>query len=159
MHRYLSIVILALLFWGCSGLNYDNPVPNARVQLRINTKLAEFVHFVPENSGNYIIANLDGYYMNGKRILSRQDGDICGFAGVVVYIGFDHNYYAFDLCCPKCLNSMKPLQIDGIYAVCDGCGEQYDLSYGTAHPTKGVSNQGLRRYSVLYSGDIVNINN
>lgn len=150
---------LACLLTACSGLNYGSPVPDARVQLRINTKLAEFVHFVPENSGNYVIANLDGYYLNGKRVMARQESDICGFAGVLVFIDYDHHYDAFDLCCPHCLNAKKPVTVDGIFATCPTCGEAFDLSYGTAHPTKGISRQGLKRYAVLYSGDIVNVGN
>ena len=41
--------------------------------------------------------------------------------------------------------------MDGIYAVCPECGEQYDLGSGTAVPTKGIAHETLRRLNIINS--------
>jgi nitrite reductase/ring-hydroxylating ferredoxin subunit len=67
------------------------------------------------------------------------------------WIAMDGNYYAADLCCPNCVMK-KPVEIDGLYAVCPKCGEHYDLSYGYAFPTKGFTQYPLRKYpTILYN--------
>ena len=85
-------------------------------------------------------------------------GDMFGYAGVVVYISGNSEYLAYDLCCPKCLRQDKPVEIDGLFATCPVCGEQYNLDvYGT--PSQGISHEALRRYSTLYSGEILTVRN
>jgi nitrite reductase/ring-hydroxylating ferredoxin subunit len=63
----------------------------------------------------------------------------------------DGHYHAADLCCPNCVNKTKPVEVDGLYAVCPICGEAFDLSYGYAFPTKGITKYPLRQYQAIYN--------
>ena len=40
-------------------------------------------------------------------------------------------------------------EVDGLYAICPLCDEQFDLGYGYAVPTKGVTKEPLRKYQAL----------
>ena len=81
----------------------------------------------------------------------KVETDCIGYAGIVVIIGMDGNYHAHDMGCPRCLNRKEPVKIVGMYAECPNCHEQYDLSYGYALPTKGISREPLRKYTATYS--------
>ena len=63
----------------------------------------------------------------------------------------DGHYHAADMCCPNCVNKTKPVEVDGLYAVCPICGEAFDLSYGYAFPTKGITKYPLRQYQAIYN--------
>jgi nitrite reductase/ring-hydroxylating ferredoxin subunit len=76
----------------------------------------------------------------------RFEREYIGYAGLLVWIGMDGNYHAADLCCPHCIKNSKPVEVDGLYAICPICNEQFDLSFGFAIPTKGITDEPLRRY-------------
>ena len=75
----------------------------------------------------------------------------------------DGHYHAADMCCPNCVNKTKPVEVDGLYAVCPICGEAFDLSYGYAFPTKGITKYPLRQYQAIlnnsYAGYTLRITN
>jgi hypothetical protein len=61
------------------------------------------------------------------------------------------------------VNKTKPVTIDGLYAVCPICEEKFDLSYGFAIPTKGITKYPLRKYQATlnstYTGHTLRITN
>jgi nitrite reductase/ring-hydroxylating ferredoxin subunit len=43
--------------------------------------------------------------------------------------------------------------MDGIFAVCPVCGEEYELATGSAIPQKGISKETLRPLNCTPQGD------
>ena len=148
--RRFGLVLLAFLLVACENTMFRSSVPTYPVRVSIDTKMGEFVHFQPTALGAYVIANRDGYFMNGKYVLPFPVTDAYGYGGVVVFVDIN-GYSAYDLACPFCASKGKcrPCEIDGAYAVCPDCGEQYDLISGTAVPQKGLINETLRRLNVM----------
>jgi len=141
---------------GCEGTTYRSSVPSRPVQLTVDTRAGIYVHFVPANVGACLIVDAEGYHFN-KQTLQLTSTDYYGYAGVVAYVDFNNQYSAFDLCCPKCISKLHPCEVDGCYAVCPLCGEQYDLSFGYATPVNGISREALRKYRADYNGAILHI--
>lgn len=137
---------------------YRSSVPSYPVNIRINTYEGTYVHFVPENSYTYMIVDKDGYHFNGQT-MPRKETDRFGYAGVVVYIDGNGNYSAYDMACPHCVKQDTPVEIDGMLATCPLCGEEYDLGTGYATPQKGISDEALRRYSLIVSNGVITIRN
>lgn len=84
--------------------------------------------------------------------------DRVGFGGILLYAGFDENYYAFDLACPYEADSsvkIKPNELG--QAVCETCGSVYDISYGIGNPVEGPSKEALKRYKTSLQGDYIYI--
>lgn len=154
MRRYGQLIIVflcGLLCCSCEDTTIRSSVPTYPVRLSINTNLGEFVHFIPENTYDYITIDRQGYHYHAyTQALAATD--MIGYGGVVVFIGGDGAYNAFDMCCPHCLNPNAPVEMDGFFGVCPVCGEHYDLSYGLAVPTKGIGKEALRRYPVINNG-------
>ena len=148
VRNLLIAVIAALVLCGCEGTTFRSSVPTYPVRLSIDTRTGHYVHFIPENSYEYITVDRQGYHYHSTT-LPLAATDMIGYAGIVVYIDGTGNYNAFDLCCPHCLDRNHPTQVEGLYATCPVCGEQYDLSYGLAVPTQGISKEYLRRYRVI----------
>jgi len=136
------LCILAL--YGCEGANFQSSVPAYPVRIDLDTK-AVFVHFLPTAFGSYVTVNAEGYYFNGEFVLPRGVNDAYGYGGVVAYVGMS-GYTAYDLGCPNCAQKGKksPCMVDGMFAECPVCGEQYDLAGGFAMPQKGISKERLR---------------
>lgn len=151
-YRLLIFVFAALLFASCEGTNNSSSVPAYSVHVVIDTRVGQFVHFQPTNFGSYVLVNRDGYFLDGKYVIPLGATDACGYGGVIVFVslsGFD----TYDMACPHCASISKrvPCDMDGIYAVCPECGEQYDLGSGTAVPTKGIAHETLRRLNIINS--------
>ncbi|MBQ7191345.1 MAG: hypothetical protein IJS00_00530 [Paludibacteraceae bacterium] len=142
----LGLTLLVFIIAGCKRDNQCD-VPSYPVYFEMNI-VSMYPHFVPDN---------------GFQILTfthkRYERDLIGYAGLLVEVGMDGHYHAFDLCCPHCLDPKQPVQIDGFYAVCPTCQEAFDLSYGLAYPTKGVTRQALRRFGTIYQYGILTIRN
>lgn len=117
-------------------VNRESPVPNARVSLKLNLS-TEYVHFTQENTTAYLTFT--------ER---RYSTDLIGYAGILVYVGTDAQYHAYDLCCPHCVKKAHPLEVDGLYAVCPLCGERYEVCWGIGQPTKGISQDPMRCYNI-----------
>lgn len=129
-----------MLLTACDeNTTYRSSVPAFPVRMELNI-LGEYPHFIPENPLQYLTFTKPRY----------EGVEYVGYAGLLVYTGLDRNYHAFDLACPHCLNRQQVLQPDGMYAICPVCEEQYDISYGLAVPTKGISNEALRKYTTRY---------
>ncbi len=149
VHRHLLRILLVVccffLLSACE--NKTNPVPDFPVYLDLNIP-ALYPHFVPDNGFQTLVFTQ-----------KRYEYELIGYAGVLVWISMDGRYYAADLCCSHCIDHKQPVTPDGIFAVCPVCGEQYDLSYGLANPTKGIAKQTLRRFSARLAGTILQIRN
>jgi hypothetical protein len=155
LYRRLVIGLVVLLsFFGCKDKNsFQSSVPAYPVYVEINTK-TEFVSFTPENTNSYITVNSEGYKLNDKFVKIPSVFDKWGYGGVVVFVSMN-GYVAFDLACPYCAERgmNRPCQMNGIYAVCPECGEQYELASGYAIPAKGISHEALRKLAVQSSID------
>lgn len=133
-----AIIIFLLAFSSCEDINRQSSVPNMPVNYTLYIT-SKHPHFVVEN----------GYQT--MAITKKQfQQEYLGFAGLLVWVGMDNAYHAADLCCPYCVKANTPLLIDGLYAVCSLCGEQYDISYGFCTPTQGITKEPLKRYQTSY---------
>ena len=148
--RICILLASAMLLIGCESTNWRSSVPISPVHIEINTTVGMFVNFVPENITTYLIVNESGFFLNGTR-LPLPVTDAYGYAGTVVYIDGAHPYGAYDLCCPHCVKRDKPCTIDGFYAICPECGEQYDIYSGNGIPTRGITKEPLKQYKTTYN--------
>lgn len=148
---FASLCVLVL--GGCDdNTTFRSSVPMYPVRITIDTNVGPFVHFIPTASYSHIIVNEDGYFYDGEFIQKPLGMDAWGYAGVVVYINMMGGYDAYDLCCPNCVYEQQACKVDGPFATCPLCGEQYILGDGTAVPTKGIATEQLRRLNVMNSG-------
>jgi len=141
----LSILIFfSAIFTGC----YDNVISSipdypVHLQLNLTTTYPTF-----KNSVNQ-------YLLFKKRI---YETDYIGYGGILVYSGFDGEYYAFDIACPYEAN--KDIEVypnDLGQAVCEKCGSVFDIGYGIGNPSSGPAKEALKRYKTSFSGDVLNI--
>ncbi len=150
MKRILLILGVALLSVGCKNTTFRSSVPSYPIHLEINTNVGMYVHFVPTNVMTYLIADEKGIHLNGVTQPLTVD-QAYGFAGTVVYIDGFYPYSAYDLCCPHCLKRDMPCTINGMFAICPVCGEEYDIYSGNGVPTHGIGNEPLKRYTTTYN--------
>ncbi|MBO4622224.1 MAG: hypothetical protein J5635_06115 [Paludibacteraceae bacterium] len=140
MVKKTIIAIVALLVLGaCENPGLVNPVPNYPVSMELNI-LGEFPTFTQSNIGAHM-----------EFLTPRFPTERVGYSGVLVFVNFNEQYSAFDLCCPHCVQRYQPLEVNGIFAVCPVCGEEYDLSYGYGVPTKGIAENYLKTYKTNYN--------
>jgi nitrite reductase/ring-hydroxylating ferredoxin subunit len=150
--QFLFLVLVSLMWAGCDGTTFQSSVPAYPVRIIIDTQLGAFVHFQPTSLNSHIVVNRDGYVFNDEYVMPLGAMDMYGYGGVVVYVSL-YGYEAFDLACPYCAGKglCKACTIDGIYAVCPHCGEEYDLASGYALPQKSISKETLRRLNIIAS--------
>ncbi len=134
-----------LLLSSCNDTVYRSSVPSYPVYLRLNI-LAEYPHFVTTNTTSYLTFTKQRYPM-----------EALGYGGLLIYIGMDGVYHAYDMACPVCLKRDFPVEVDGIYARCPLCEEAYDVSYGLGVPTRGKSKEALRQYNATFDGTYLTI--
>jgi nitrite reductase/ring-hydroxylating ferredoxin subunit len=137
MRRWLLIGLLLCSLLGCENFNNQNPVPYVPVNYTLKIT-EEHPHFMIDNG-----------YQTMTITRTKFEREYLGYAGLLIWIGMDGNYHAADMCCPNCVNKTKPVEVDGLYAVCPICGEAFDLSYGYAFPTKGITKYPLREYQAI----------
>ena len=143
--RLLIPAVCLCLLAACE--NRNNPVPNYPVYLDLDIP-ALYPHFVPDNGFQTLVITQ-----------KRYEYELIGYAGVLVWISMDGKYCAADLCCVNCLDPKRPVLVDGIFAVCPLCGQQYDISYGLANPVNGTAKHTLRRFGTRFNGNILQIRN
>lgn len=152
LKNILVLVVLALLSSCQEGL-HQSSVPNAPVQITINTYTGIYTHFKPDNIGAYMTIDQNGFYLNGKWAANLTNGDYYGYRGLAVVVDMNSQHSAFDLCCPHC--NYYPdgvVGLDGFAATCQHCGEVYDLTFGYAIPQKGISKEPLKKYKTRFDG-------
>ncbi len=145
MFGYIIVVGIILFASGCEDTIYRSSVPSYPVSLRLNIT-AEYPHFVPTNTSAFLTFTQQ-----------RYPTDALGYAGILIYIGMDAAYHAYDMACPVCLRRDKPVEVNGLFARCPICTEEYDLSYGLAIPTHGISHEALRQYRVLLDNNYLTV--
>lgn len=151
--QLIYAILCALMLGACDDPpTFSSSVPMYPVRINIDTNVGSFIHFIPTAIYSHVIINKDGYFHDGKFIQKPLATDAWGYAGVVVYINMMGGYDAYDLCCSNCVADRQACDVDALFATCPKCGEQYDLGSGTAVPTKGISNEYLRRLNVMNSG-------
>ncbi|MBR5855311.1 MAG: hypothetical protein IKY87_06565 [Paludibacteraceae bacterium] len=137
--KHLAFVIVLVGFLSaCENVNKQSSIPNTPVNYTIHIT-REYPHFVIANGFQTMV-------VTEKQFMEEY----IGYAGLLIWIGMDNAYHAADLCCPYCVKRNKPLTIDGIFAICELCGEQYDISFGIGNPTTGVTKEPLKRYNTSY---------
>ncbi len=158
IRKLISLVCVTLALGACEGTTFRSSVPVYPVRVVIDTRLGEFVHFQPSNLYSYLVVNKDGYFLNGRYIQDRVLTDAYGYGGVLAYISMN-GYDAYDLACPYCASKgyKSSCEVDGFFATCPACGEQYDLASGTAVPQKGIAQETLRRLNVIVSDSKITI--
>ncbi len=144
-YSYIIILFITTLFISCENPNYRSSVPSVPVNFTLNIT-SEYPHFIVDNGFQTITVTQ-----------SRYEREYVGYAGLLLWIAMDGNYHAADLCCPHCLKPNKPVEIDGIYAVCPICNEQFDLSYGLALPTQGFTHEPLRKYRTIINTSVTGL--
>ena len=145
MKRWWIIVLVCSTIMGCEDVNRRSSVPHVPVNYTLNIT-SEYPHFVTDNG-----------YQTMAITQKRFEREYIGYAGLLVWIGMDGSYHAADLCCPHCIKSSKPVEINGIYAICPICNEQFDLSYGFAIPTKGIIDEPLRKYQTRLDNSLTGL--
>ena len=154
MWRFRQLIFfLALLLVSCDGTSFQSSVPRYPVHVVIDTNSGPYVHFLPTALNSYVLVDKEGYHYNGVTY-PLPVTDAYGYGGVVVFVNMFGGYDAYDLACPNCAGKARksPCMIDGIFATCPHCGEQYDLGSGTAAPQKGIAHEYLLRLTVINSG-------
>jgi len=141
-------------------------VPSYPVQFQINLLEYPYATKFPHDAGLQTVAitlfsqqMLRLEFADEVMYLTRKESDYVGYAGMVVWSDMGNKYHAADLCCPHCLDPLSPIQVDGAFATCPICGESYNLMDGYALPTKGITKQRLRTFSVRYQYPILSIHN
>lgn len=142
MKKWLYIGCLLCMLMGCENINNQNPVSYVRVNYTLYIT-REHPHFV-----------IDGGFKTMTITSTKFEREYIGYAGLLIWIGMDGHYHAADLCCPNCLIKTKPVEVDGLYAICPTCGEEYDLSYGFANPTKGLTQYPLKEYQAILNNTV-----
>lgn len=137
--RKIASILLGMTLWACTSNSIVNPVPNYPVSMEVNI-LAEYPKFTTSNIGASLCFTAP-----------RFPTERVGYAGLLLFVNFNEQYNAFDLCCPNCVLRNKPMEVDGIFAVCPECGEEYDLSYGLGSPTQGIAKNFLKKYKTNYN--------
>lgn len=157
----ILLPLLAILCHSCTEPVSSLPVRPVGIQ--INTNQDFFVHFQPVNLYDYVTADAEGlHYMNQVRRYQEGHG-AHGYGGVVIIVtGSNLNpYVSFDLACPACYlktGQCHKTHIDGFFAMCLDCGEQYDLTaFGV--PTKGKSKERLKQYNTTVVNGIIRVRN
>jgi nitrite reductase/ring-hydroxylating ferredoxin subunit len=81
-----------------------------------------------------------------------------GYGGILVYTGFEGEYYAFDMSCPYEHQPTIRVYPNGLgQVICEGCGTVFDISYGVGNPTSGKTKEVLKKYRTSLSGDVLYI--
>jgi len=141
-------IFLILIFSTAFSSCYDNVISSipdypVRLQLNLTTTYPTF-----KNSVNQFL-------LFEKR---RFETDYIGFGGILVYTGFDGEYYAFDMACPyEAKNTIRAYPNDIGQAICKECGSVFDISYGIGNPSSGPAKEVLKRYKTSISGDVLYI--
>ena len=146
IRRVIFLAAAMVLLAGCRN-EQQCDVPSCPVVFDMHIA-SMYPHFVPDNGFQTL-------EFREKRFAQ----DLIGYAGLLVWVDMEGKYNACDLCCPNCLDVKRPVETDGIWAVCPVCGEKYDLSYGFAVPTEGRTRQSLRRYTARYGSGVLHIRN
>ena len=143
--RWIFILILSVAITSCENVNRRSSVPYVPVNYTLKIT-SEYPNFVIDNG-----------FQTMTITQKRFEREYIGYAGLLIWVGMDNHYHAADLCCPHCIKNSKPVEVNGLYAICPICNEHFDLSYGFAFPTKGVTDETLRKYQTRIDNSFTGI--
>jgi len=128
-----------MLIFGCDD-NRRSPIPDYPVYLELDF-LGEYSTFKGSKGESHTF------------ITPVKAEDRLGYGGILVCTNYLGDYCAFDLACPyEAKRDIRVRPTDGLVAVCDSCGSQFDLWETTmGAPTKGPSKYPLKKYKVSVS--------
>lgn len=139
--RLVVYALAACAMTACQPGNtttYGSSVPNTPVNFELRIQ-GQYATFVPAG-------DIKMYTFTQPQFPTQM----MGYAGLLVCTTFNETYAAFDLCCPHCVSKRATVEPDGMFAHCPNCGEDYDISYGLATPTQGISRERLKEYHCYY---------
>lgn len=147
--RRIRVIIGLVCAFVLAGCEQENNVPSYPVHAVIDTRTGAFVHFQSTALNSYVLITRDGYFLNGVFAQATSAMDAWGYGGLLCFVSIN-GYDAYDLACPYCakLGRRQPCDIDGMFAICPHCGEQYDLTSGTAAPQKGLAREPMKRLNI-----------
>ena len=143
--RIFILLVVPLFVAGCNGFIWESSIPERAVYVE-RTLLTEAFELL--SVGGYKTITKDNKKIN----------ESVGFAGILLFHGYNDEYFAFDLACPYELNENVKVEPNTMgQAVCPICGSVYSLGWGTGALQSGVAKEGLKKYRVIYlylaSGD------
>jgi nitrite reductase/ring-hydroxylating ferredoxin subunit len=132
-----ALTISLILLSGCK--DYESSIPDRDVYI------SRFISL----SGN--LADIGGYLYIDQKVNTI---DRIGFGGILIYHAIDGKYYAVDLACPHEVSTDSKIGLPNSVGqcTCNTCGETYDMLSGQGTPTKGISKESLKQYSVSFKG-------
>ena len=138
---YIGLLAALIALLTSCNENAISSIPDWPVSLQLNLT-AEYPTF--KNSVNQ-------HLLFETRV---KETDRVGYGGILVYTGFDEQYYAWDMACPYEADKSIKVYPNGVgEAVCEKCGSIFNISYGFGFPTEGPSKQALKKYRTSLSGD------
>ncbi len=136
--RIVTLLIISLALVACDGLVWESSIPERSVFVE-RTLLTEAFDLM--SVGGYKIITKDNKKIN----------ESVGFGGILLFHGYNDEYFAFDLACPYELNENIRVEPNGTgQAVCPVCGSVYAIGWGTGALQSGVAKEGLKKYQVYY---------
>jgi len=138
MKKFIIYLFSLLLLVSCDNLNWKSSIPDRAVYID-RTLLTEAFELL--SVGGYKIFNRE----------NKKITESVGFGGILVFHGYNDEYYAFDLACPYELtqNIQVAPNTEG-QVVCPVCGSKFSIGWGTGALYSGPAKEGLRRYQVVY---------
>jgi len=131
---FLLFIVAGIFLGSCKSKveTYDDQIPYVNVNFTIQTNSLMFGDL--NMPGNWT-------YLNG------------GFKGIIVYHGFDNNYYAYERCCsfdPRITDARVWVNEESFMLYDSVCGSEFFLLDGT--PTAdGPAISPLRQFNTEYN--------
>lgn len=148
--RRLIFSLLFLVGFVATSCNDTPPTSIPNIYVYLECSLAQS-QYAPIRTPNQFIA------------VQRDLKNIpVGYAGLLIGQSPFNGYCAYDMCCPVETTRSVAVHLKagalGI-AVCNKCGEEYDLANG-GYPMKGIGKEYLKRYTVnVVNEDLIIVHN
>lgn len=135
--KFILAFTALLLLGACKDSNTSSVIPESSV-------------YIYQNINLYAVSlRAIGGYKTYTAINTSQGVSAIGYGGVLVFYGYDENYYAFDMACPHEVNrEVRVTPNDNGQAVCSSCGSVFNLSYGSGAVISGPATEGLKKYKI-----------
>jgi len=126
-----------MLLGACKDANTSSVVPSYSV-------------YIYQNINLYAVAlRAIGGYKTYTVVNTSQGVSAIGYGGVLIFYGYDENYYAFDMACPhEVSRTVRVIPNDEGQAVCNTCGSVFNIGYGSGTCISGPATEGLRKFKV-----------
>ncbi|MDR3706165.1 MAG: Rieske 2Fe-2S domain-containing protein [Paludibacteraceae bacterium] len=132
----LALTFLMLL-GACKDSNTSSSVPSSAVYIYQDINLYSMV------------LRAIGGYKTYTAVNTSQGVNAIGYGGVLIFYGYDENYYAFDMSCPhEASRTIRVMPNDQGQAVCSTCGSVFNIGYGSGNVVSGPATEGLRKFKV-----------